>query len=149
MSRGASQVEVGRGATRKGRVQNDDSVILGVGLVVGRESSVAEETFTITGGETDGVDVERAGGSRSESILHVGLLGGIRSDIVEPVGVQCPGGVLQLEAEASFGIVFIQDIDLRLDLGISVMDDRSQETGPRRIHQATYGTYPPEMFLLA
>ena len=140
MSRGASHVELSHGTTRKGRVEDNDSVILGVGRVVSRESSVTEETLSITGGETDGVEVERTGSSRSESILHGGLLVGIWCGAVEPIGVQCPGGALELEVETSSGIVFIQDVDLRLDLGISVMDDRGQKNGTRRIDRATHGT---------
>lgn len=119
VSRGASQVEVSHGTTRKGRVENNDSVVLGVGRVVGRESSVTEETLPITAGETDGVEVERAGISRPECVLHGGLLGGVWSGVVEPPRVRCPGDVLQLEAETRSGIILIQDIDLVLDLGIS------------------------------
>jgi hypothetical protein len=139
MSRGPSQVEVGHRTSRKGRIEKNDSVILGVGRVVGREGSVTEETLAITGGETDGVEVERTGGSNSESFLHGGLLGGIWGGPVEPAGAQGPGGVRQLEAETSSAIVFIQDIDLRLDLRISGMDDRNKKRD-KRISQATYGT---------
>jgi hypothetical protein len=140
VSRSASQVEVGHRAARKGRVENNDSVIQGVGWVVGGESSVTEETFTIAGGETDAVEVECARSSCPKSILHGGLLGGFWSDIVKPPGVQCPGDILQLEVETTSIIVVIQDIDLRLDLGISVADDRNQKIGIGRIDPATYGT---------
>jgi len=140
MSRGASHVEVSHGTTRKGRIEDDDSVVPGVGRVVARESSVTEETLPITAGETDGVEVERAGISRSESVLHGGLLAGVWSGVVEPPRVRCPADVLQLEAETTPGIILIQDIDLCLDLGISVVDHWSQKNGIRRIDRATYGT---------
>ena len=126
MSRSAPQVEGRPGTTGKGRVEDNNAVILGARRVVGREGSVTEETVATTGGEADGVEVERAGCSSSESVLHSGLLGGVRTNVVEPGGVQCPGDVLQFEAETGSGIIIIQDIDLSLDLGISIMGDRDQ-----------------------
>ena len=77
MGRGTSQVEVSCGATRKGRVKDNDSVVRGVRLVARWEGRVTKQALGTTGGETDGVDVERAGVSLSESVLHGGLLGGI------------------------------------------------------------------------
>ena len=83
MSRSASLV-VGRpGTSRKRRVEKNNSIILGVELVVVREGSVTEEAIA----ETDGVKVQRSGVSSSEGVLHVGLFRGTQRDIVEPGGV--------------------------------------------------------------
>ena len=124
VSRGTSQVVVDHGTSREGRVENHDTVVHGVGLVVGREGSVTEKTLAFAGSETDGVEVERVGATLSESGLHAGLLGGIRSGAVEPVGIQGPGSVGQFESKTSVAVVLIQNIDLTLNLGIAGIDDR-------------------------
>ena len=124
VSRGASQVELGHGTAGERRIEDDNSVILGVGRVVGGEGSITKETLALAGGETDGVEVECAGGSYSERGLHGGLLGCFWTDTVEPVRSQRPGGVHQLEVKPSSNIVPIQDVDLFLDLGVPAMDDR-------------------------
>jgi len=129
MSQGASKVEGSHGTSRKGRVEHNDTIVLGVGRVVSGEGGVTEETRGVTGRETDGIDVKRVGGSLSESVLHLGLLGGVWSGLVEPAGVHGPGGVHQLEAETSAGVILIQNVDLIGDLGISEADDRNWETG--------------------
>ena len=131
VSRGTSKVEASHGTARKGRVGDNDSIILGVGFVVGREGSITEETLAIAGSKTDGVEVECAGVSHSKSILHGGLLGSIWRGVVEPAGVQCPSDILQLEAKTSFVIVLVQDIDLILDLGIPGTDDLNKKNGTR------------------
>jgi hypothetical protein len=138
VSRGASQVVGDKGTAREGRVQKNDTIIRGVARVVGREGSVTEETRGINDSETNAVEVERRGSSYMESFLHRVLFGGFWTGIVEPVGVQGPGGARQLESEASSGVVLVQDIDLSLDLGISETCDRNDERD-RRIDQATYG----------
>lgn len=74
MSRGYPQVEGLCGTSRKGGVENNDSVILGVVLDLVGEGSVTEE---VTASKVDGVDVQRTGGSLSESVLHLGLFGAI------------------------------------------------------------------------
>ena len=127
MGRGASQVEVSGSATGKSRVEDNDSVVPGVGPVVPREGSVTTQARWSNVGETDGIDVECAGGSPSESFLHGGLLRVLHGEtgtdiwtgIVEPGWVVCPGDALQPEAETSSRIVSIQDTDLGRDLGIS------------------------------
>jgi len=129
VSRGASQVEVSPGTARKGRVANDDSVIIGVGRVVGREGGITEKTLAIAGSKTDGVEVECAGVSHSESVLHGSLLGSIWRGAAEPAGIQCPGDVLQPENKTSSVIVLIQDIDLSLDLGIRNVTSRDATAG--------------------
>jgi hypothetical protein len=118
MSRGASQVEGRQGATRESRKEKNNSIVLGIGRVVEREGGITEETLWVNVSETDGVEVECLGASHVESVLHGGLLGGVRTGIIEPVGVQCPGGARQLEIEPSSAVVLIQDIDLIIDLGI-------------------------------
>ena len=116
---GASQVVAGGGATRKTGVQDNDPIVPEVGRVVKREGSVTTQTMGRNVGETDGVDVECAGGSPSESGLHGGLLSALHGEIggawtgpVEKVFVECPGDALQPEAETSSRIVPIQDTDL-------------------------------------
>ena len=131
VSRSASQVEAIRGTSRKGREENNDSIILGGGLEGVREGSITEETRTVAGSETNGVNVEGGLGSTSESLLHLCVDIILWSGAAEPPGVQCPGGVLQLESEASSGEVLIQDVDLILELGVAKMDDRSKENGTR------------------
>lgn len=118
VSRGSSQVELSHGTAGEGRIENNNSVVLGVRRVVGGEGSITKETLALAGGETDGVEVECAGVSYSERGLHGGLLGCFWTDTVEPVCSQCPGGVHQLKVETSSNIVPIQDVDLFLDLGI-------------------------------
>ena len=139
MSRGAAEVVGSKVTSREGLVENNDTVILGIGREVGREGCVTEETLAIAGGETDGVEVERAGGTHSEGVLHSGLFGTIRSDPVEPVGVQDPGGVHQLEAETSAGVVFVQDADLAGDLGISEAWTIGIRKRDEKIGKSTYG----------
>ena len=125
MSRGASLIVRRKGTSRKRLVEDNDTIVLGVGCVVGREGGVTEETRAIASGETDGVEVEGAGGTLSESVLHGGLLGGIWSGAIEPGGIQGPGGVRQLETETGAGVVLIQDVDLISDLGVAEVDDRN------------------------
>jgi hypothetical protein len=140
VSRNASQVEVFLGTAGKGRVENNDSVIQGVEHGAIRESSVTVEAFTSARAEADAVDVERARISRSKPSLHVGLLGGSLRGLFKPLRFQCPGNIHQLEVETGSRIVVVQDIDLRMDLVISVVDARNQKTGIGRIDPATYGT---------
>ena len=127
VSRGASQVVGNKGTARESRVQKNDSIILGVGLVVVREGSVTEEARGINGGETNAVEVEGGSVSHTEGFLHLVLLGGFWTGIVEPVSVQGSGDARQLETEASSGVVLVQDINLSQDLGISGTCDRSDE----------------------
>ena len=94
---GASQVEVLRGTSRKGRVEHDNTVVHGVTCVVCREGGITEKSLGITIIETDSVEVERFGISLSKSVLHDGLQVGIRRYIVEPGWVQRPHDILQLE----------------------------------------------------
>ena len=122
VSRGAPQVEGLHGASRKGGVEKNDSVVLGVAFEVVGEGSVTEE---LTASETDGVDVQCAGGSPSESVLHLGLLGGGSAGLVEPDGILGPGDPLQRESEAGSAIVLIQDVDLVPHLFITEIGDRS------------------------
>jgi hypothetical protein len=118
MGRGASEVVGGKVTSRKGLVENNDTVILGTDRVVEREGGVTEETLAISSSETDGVEVERAGGSHSVGVLHGGLFGAVWSDPVEPVGVHDPSGVHQLEVETGAEVVFVQNADLPGDLAI-------------------------------
>ena len=95
--RGAPQVEAGHGTSRKGGVENNDTVIHGVSRVVDREGGITQKTVRTTGIETNSVEVERFSISLPKSVLHSGLHVGIWSYVVEPGGLQCPGGVLELE----------------------------------------------------
>lgn len=107
VGRGASQVEAILSTTRKGREENNNTVILGVGREVIRESGITEETLACAGTETNGVKVECGDGSGSESLLHLCLDVGLWSDAAEPIGVQCLGDILQLEGETCSGVVLI------------------------------------------
>ena len=140
MSRGASEVVRRKVTSRKGPVENNDTVILGIGRVVVREGGVAQKTLAIAGGETDGVEVERTGGSHSKGVLHGGLLGAVWSDPIEPGGILGPGCVHQLEAETSAGVVFVQNADLTGDLGVSEVWMIGIRNRAKRIGRSTHET---------
>lgn len=138
--RGAPQAEVRHGTSRKGRVENNDTIIHGVSRVVHRKGGITQKTPGTVATETNSVEVEGFDISLSKSVLHGGLHVGVWSDIVEPGGIQCPGNILQLETEACSVIILIQDIDLILDLGISEMGGGNEETLDKIIERVTYGT---------
>lgn len=118
----------------------NDPVIFGVTPVASREGGITEETPRIIVIETDGVNIERFDIPLSKSVLHGRLLIVFWRDIVKPVYIQCPGDTPQSEAETSFDVFLVQDIDLILDLGISDTSDWNEENPDERMGQATYET---------
>jgi hypothetical protein len=63
MSESFALVVVGRAAAGDGRVEDDNTVVLGGSGVRRRESGIAEEPGAGAGFKTDGVDVESGGGT--------------------------------------------------------------------------------------
>lgn len=71
----------------------------------------------------NGIHIKSASTTLAESSLHGGLVGGVRSGVVEPIGVQGSGSVRENEGISRRGVRCIQDSDLRSDLRVSVVMD--------------------------
>ena len=123
--------------TGEGCEAEHDSIFLGpfVSFVAPGEGRVTEIFLQVKG-----VDIEGTNISPSKLLLHFGLLFRIRLHIVEPVRVQRPSGIVQLESETSLSEIVIQDIDLVLKLVISEIDCQYKEIQNERNSEMTDGT---------
>lgn len=89
----------------------------------------------------NGIHIKSASTTLAESSLHGGLVGGVRSGVVEPIGVQGSGSVRENEGISRRGVRCIQDSDLRSDLRVSVVMDMSFDTRSESTLR-THGTTP-------
>ena len=116
MRQGTTQIHRSIGTSGESRVANDNTIVLGVVVIVGRESGVSEEIICGLVIEGNGVDVESVGTTISKLFLHCYLFGGPWTNVVEPSRVVGSGGVDKFERESSSGVVLVQDLDLVRDL---------------------------------
>ena len=113
-----AQVVRCRSASGERRVQNDDAIVLGVGLVVGGEGGVSEEAHARPEREADCVDIEVARTSLAERFLHLRLDGRARPDRVEPDLVRRSRRARERERDTRRAVVGVEHADLCLDHGV-------------------------------
>lgn len=107
-----AQVEVFGRASWDGRVQDDNTVVLRVALILARESGVAKQTLGIAVFKPNGVNVKRRRSALPQRLLHSSLLGVLGRDAREPLGLIEPRHLLQIELHARRAVRSVENINL-------------------------------------
>ena len=107
-------VVVGRATAGEGRVEDDNTIVLGGTLVVRWESSIAQEALSISSLESNGVDVERGSITFAKRGLHVRLGLCTWADVGEPVGVGGAGRLGEGERDARGCVVLVHGVNVGL-----------------------------------
>lgn len=74
-------------------------------------------------------------------LLHGGLKGRIRSDLVKPLRVDGTRCTCEGKSHARAGIVLVKDVDLGLELRVAV--NKARSVASKFAFSITYGTFPP------
>ena len=165
MGKSPTPVVGGGSSTGEGRIEYDDTVFLRDDRVPPWKTGVSQEPNPGTGNEADGVDVESIGSTLPQPVLHLRLSGATRMNVtncrenangsvgrvglrfgtslVKPGGVESPVGASKGEADATRGVVGVQDLDGGLDLrigdvsvrnGCGLVDHMPCKTTQRQLH---------------
>lgn len=113
-------VEVLRRASGESREQNHDTIILQLGFDIGREGGISKETLGIALFEANGVDIEVLLVALPQCLLHLGLLCCVGAGAAEPLLVGRASGVGEGERDAGTGVVLVHDVDLLLQLRVTL-----------------------------